>query len=73
MVPFVVGLIYSEASTWHFLYTALLCFVLYLCLSNIQVTKKVIYAKEGFVIPSLQSWILEIITLLCKDLCSFLI
>ena len=56
MVPFIVGIIYNEPSTVHFLYASLICFVLYLSLSRIQVTKKVIYAKEGFVITSL-AWI----------------
>ncbi len=56
MVPFIVGIIYNEPSTVHFLYASIICFVLYLSLSRIQVTKKVIYAKEGFVITSL-AWI----------------
>ena len=30
LVPFIVGLIYQESSTVHFLYAALICFILYL-------------------------------------------
>ena len=45
IVPFIVGIIYNEPSTVHFLYASIICFVLYLSLSIIQVTKKVIYAK----------------------------
>lgn len=57
MIPFVIGLIYKESSTIHFLYSAIVCIILYLVLSNVKVKKRTIYAKEGFVITSL-AWIL---------------
>ena len=56
MVPFIVGLIYKESSAIHLLYAAFACTILYLGSTRIQVTKKEIYAKEGFVITSL-AWI----------------
>jgi len=56
MVPFIVGLIYKESSTVHFLYSSIVCFILYLVFSRVKVNKKTIYAKEGFVITSL-AWI----------------
>ena len=57
MIPFIVGIIYNEPSTVHFLYSSIVCFVLYLVLSRVKVNKRTIYAKEGFVITSL-AWIL---------------
>ena len=56
MIPFIVGVIYQEPSTNHFLYAAIACLILYFCLSKVKVTKKAIYAREGFVITSL-AWI----------------
>ena len=56
LFPFIVGLIYKEESGIHYLITSILCAVLYLFSSKVQVEKKAIYAKEGFVITSL-AWI----------------
>lgn len=55
LFPFIVGIIYQEAS-FSFLITSLLCASLWFLLSKIKVENKAIYAKEGFIIVAL-SWI----------------
>lgn len=57
LLPFVVGLIYSEASTWWFLLTAAATFLVGLGLMLLfKKSDKTLFAREGFAVVAL-SWI----------------
>ena len=56
ILPIIVSLIFKE-NVLTFLIPAIMCFIVGLLLSRMEVPKKYIYAKDGFIIVSL-SWIL---------------
>lgn len=57
MVPFVVGLHYTEDETFTFLFVSLVLLAINMVIKRIKVENRVFFAREGFIIVAL-SWIL---------------